>query len=260
MAHPAENRLAVLQRNSPVAVYQQMADVLVDEVSKLQPGSRFHTEEELIEDFGVSRTTVRKAIDTLTEKGFLVRRQGKGTFVTSTRPIQSLNRLAPFVESFTAAGLNPVVSMLAYGWVEGTDGIPAQIASADTSFLVVRRAYASEGKPFAIADIFMPAEIGRLVSRADLEQHPVYHVIQERSTKRLDHAKLVVTLQPPPADLADLLDLSDIPFVPRLERVTYTSAGEPLECTITHFHPSGFEIRADVVTDANQDFNYTFET
>lgn len=260
MADSRSNGLSVLQRNSAVAVYQQMADVLLDQVRSLQPGSRFHTEEELIEQYGVSRTTVRKAIQTLTEKGVLVRRQGKGTFVTSTRPIQSMNRLAPFVESFTAAGLNPVVSLLDYRWVEGNRGVPGHIANADTSFLVVRRAYLSEGTPFAVADIFVPASIGRLVSRADVEKHPIYHVIQDRSEKQVTHAELIVTLQAPPADLVEMLNVAEFPLIPRLERVTYGLDDELLECTVTHFHPSGFEIRTDVATDAQQDFNYTFNT
>lgn len=67
----------VLERNSPVAVYQQVADVLADHVSRLEPGARIPTEESLMEEYGISRTTVRKAMETLVAKGLLVRRQGK---------------------------------------------------------------------------------------------------------------------------------------------------------------------------------------
>lgn len=252
--------LGVLQRDSHVAVYQQMADVLVEQIRTLQPGSRFHTEEELIDGYGVSRTTVRKAIQTLVEMGLLVRRQGKGTFVTSHRPIQTLNHLAPFVESFTAAGIKPVVSMLEYKWVETLEGVPEQLALTDHSFLMIRRSYSSDGKPYAVADIYTPSAIGRLVSRADVEHHPIYHVIQERAQKHLDHAEIIVTLQPPPEELADLLDVRAFPMIPRLERTTFGTEGEILECTVTHFHPNGFEIRADVATDSSADFSYTFDT
>ncbi|WP_051389429.1 GntR family transcriptional regulator [Arthrobacter sp. 35W] len=250
----------VLQRDSPVAVYQQMADVLTEQVSKLHAGSRFHTEEELIEDYGVSRTTVRKAIQTLVEKGLLVRRQGKGTFVTSQRPIQSLNRLAPFVESFTAAGITPVVSLLEFKWIEDGEAVPPQIVSDDNSFLMVRRSYLSEGKPYAVAEIYLPSSIGKYISRADVERHPIYQVIQDRTQHQLVHAEIVVTLQPPPEELVDLLDVRSFQLIPRLERTTFGPGGEALECTITHFHPAGFEIRADVATDAPSTYDYTFST
>lgn len=244
----------VLQRDSHVAVYQQLAETLTDRIAELDPGARLPTEEELMEKYAISRTTVRKAIQMLADKGLLVRRQGKGTFVISQRPAPTLNRLAPFMETFTAAGIKTVKSLLEYKWIEKNSTVPPKLRSADNQVLMVRRAYLSEGWPYALAEIFIPSQIGRHISLADVERNSIYQVIQDRAHIPLVRAEITVTMQQPPDHVAAMLDVRDFPMVPRLERTTLGANGEVLECTVTYFHPKGFEIRADVATDASSSY------
>ncbi|MGP0222756.1 MULTISPECIES: GntR family transcriptional regulator [unclassified Paenarthrobacter] len=241
----------VLERDSPVAVYQQVADVLTELVGSLEPGSRIPTEESLMADYGISRTTVRKAIETLVVKGLLVRRQGKGTFVRAQSPVRMLNRLAPFMETFTAAGMKTVKGLIEYKWMEKDRSVPAKLVSDDNLVLVIRRSYSSAGWPYAIAEIFIPSHIGRHISLADAEKNSIYQVIQDRTLKPLHRAEITVTMHAPPDHLADALNVREFPVVPRLERTTLGPHGEVLECTVTYFHPKGFEIRAEVATDAS---------
>lgn len=72
----------------PVPLYRQMCDVLRREIESqgLGPGTRLPTEKELAERFGVSLITVRGCLSELVREGILVRRQGRGTFVSSRRP------------------------------------------------------------------------------------------------------------------------------------------------------------------------------
>ena len=65
--------------------YALIADELRQEIhaGNYQKGERFATEFELTKRFGVSRQTVRQAIATLEDEGYLIQRQGSGTYVTS---------------------------------------------------------------------------------------------------------------------------------------------------------------------------------
>ncbi|MFP3578241.1 GntR family transcriptional regulator [Arthrobacter sp. fls2-241-R2A-200] len=245
------NGRQVLQRDGPIAVYQQVADVLMEQVNRLEPGARLPTEESLMDLYGVSRTTVRKAIEGLVVKGLVVRRQGKGTFVMAQRPVRMLNRLAPFMETFTAAGMKTVKGLIEYKWMEKDRTVPAKLVSDDNLVLVIRRSYSSAGWPYAIAEIFIPSHIGRHISLADAERNSIYQVIQDRTRKPLQRAEITVTMQAPPDHLADALNVRAFPVVPRLERTTLGAHGEVLECTVTYFHPKGFEIRAEVATDTS---------
>jgi len=63
--------------------YARLKDELLALISSVPPGSLIHTERELCERYGVSRTTVRQALQELVHEGYLFRRQGKGTFVAT---------------------------------------------------------------------------------------------------------------------------------------------------------------------------------
>ena len=90
--------------NAPL--YTQVEAALASEISTatLPPGSQVPPEERLIERFGVSRTTIRKAIENLVARGLVEIRRGKGTFVAPPKLTQELTALTGFVEDMIAAG------------------------------------------------------------------------------------------------------------------------------------------------------------
>src|SRR5258706_6067130 len=67
-------------------------------------GSQLPTEEQLIQRFSVSRTTVRKAIQNLSDRGLIEIRRGTGTFVAQPKITQDLTELTGFVEDMEALG------------------------------------------------------------------------------------------------------------------------------------------------------------
>jgi GntR family transcriptional regulator len=75
--------LSSIDRASPVPYYFQLARVLQEEIAsgRLAPGSRLESEPALGEQYGVSRSVVRQALDRLEREGLIERRKGRGTFV-----------------------------------------------------------------------------------------------------------------------------------------------------------------------------------
>ncbi len=62
------------------------------------PGQQIPTEQELMKQYNVSRITVRRAIQELINEKYLIKSQGKGTFVSQTRPSRELVKLKSFTE------------------------------------------------------------------------------------------------------------------------------------------------------------------
>jgi len=75
-------RSTALLRND-IPLYRQLDAILRDQIAggQMQPGDRFPTEAELCARFGVSRATVRQALDALTQEGWIDRTPGRGTFL-----------------------------------------------------------------------------------------------------------------------------------------------------------------------------------
>ena len=98
-----------LHKADPTPLYLQLERNLrhAIEARLVNAGDALPTERELAEEFGVSRITVRKAIEGLVSDGLVSRRRGSGTFVMPPRVEKSFSRLTSFSEDMTARGRCP---------------------------------------------------------------------------------------------------------------------------------------------------------
>ena len=92
--------------HSALPLYMQIAESLLDQIEagKLKPGDRLKPERVLSEQFGVTRATVRKALQSLEHGGLVSRHQGKGTFVRSQRIERQASKLVPFTRGMQHRG------------------------------------------------------------------------------------------------------------------------------------------------------------
>jgi DNA-binding transcriptional MocR family regulator len=88
------------------------------------------SEDGVVERFKVSRTTVRKAIQNLVERGLVEVRRGKGTFVTLPKISQELTELTGFVEAMRALGRTPAARLLDKRIVAAQEAVAHQLALA----------------------------------------------------------------------------------------------------------------------------------
>ena len=89
-----------MNKNSMIPLYQQLAEEIKEQIvsGKLMPRERMLTESEFSKEYELSRITVRKAIEYLVDEGYVVRKQGIGTFVADKKLRRVLNNQ---INSFT---------------------------------------------------------------------------------------------------------------------------------------------------------------
>lgn len=105
--------LHTLDTGSNQPLYQQLQRALREAIEggALGPDDALPSERQLAADLGISRITVRKAIDGLADEGLLVRRQGSGNFV-GTRIEKNFAKLTSFSEDMRARGRSPSTQWL----------------------------------------------------------------------------------------------------------------------------------------------------
>lgn len=87
--------MATLAKDSPVALWRQLKLFLRETaLTELAPGDRIPTEQELCDQFGVSRITVRQAVASLVREGILARQRGRGTYVLPPKMAEQLDSQA----------------------------------------------------------------------------------------------------------------------------------------------------------------------
>jgi GntR family transcriptional regulator len=96
----------------------------------LPPETQLPSEDGLVERFKVSRTTVRKAIQNLVERGLVEIRRGTGTFVTQPKITQELTELTGFVEDMQGLGRTPTARLLDKRIVAADEAVAHQLALA----------------------------------------------------------------------------------------------------------------------------------
>jgi DNA-binding transcriptional regulator YhcF (GntR family) len=177
-----------LEPASPVPLYYQIANVLQSSIHAglYPPGSLLGTEKELAETFGVSRITVRKAIELLHAEGLLRSRVGRGTFVTDTgRPYAPVSYHG-FLDDFLARSDRLRTLEVEHGEVPA----PAHVAEAlglvpgTTLMRIQRRVQGPKpDSPKLWVVYFLPMDIwrGLHLGDADLREVRILRCIESRA-------------------------------------------------------------------------------
>lgn len=143
-----------LDRASPEPLYRQIASRLEAAIQHgaLRPGDRLVSETALTAHYRVSRITLRQAVDDLVRKQLLVRKQGKGTFVTAPPVRHDLSRRHGLLASLFAQADDASARLVRYGLVRPpTDVAKAMRLQPGEPALAVDRLYMIGSKPVALA-------------------------------------------------------------------------------------------------------------
>jgi GntR family transcriptional regulator len=225
-----------LQRNASRSLYEQILDRLRQQVvSLLAPGEQLPTEEELMRQYDVSRSTVRKAVQRLVDEAVLVRRQGKGTFVAQAMPkiVHSIDHLAPFVETFRQVGEDIRTEVMEFSWIDDPE-LPKELETWKRPVLRYQRRYVSRGIPHAVTRVTVPPEIGRDMTRGQVESAPIYDILRKALKIELRRAEFLVSGRQPSPEVSAALEISQSSFLLVLDRITRDEGGNAVEMT-THF-------------------------
>ena len=154
-----------LRRSSPEPLYRQLSMHLEAEIARgrLREGERIESEDELARRFGISRITVRQAIAELVRKQILVRKQGKGTFVTLPAVRHDLRRLHGLAGTLFSQAPDANMTLLRYELAAA----PADVAEAmglapGRQALVLERIYLIGAKPVVFARDWLVPEVAAI--------------------------------------------------------------------------------------------------
>ena len=157
--------------------YRSIADELRRsvEAGEYGAGRLLPSESELSAVNGVSRVTVRKALELLRDEGLIDSRQGFGWFVAADPLRQALGRLGTIEEQLSELGVASERRVVGFRFV--TAPPRARQVLGSTSVLEVRRVNLADGHPFARVTVWCPEELGASLSRAQVEKAPFYELL-----------------------------------------------------------------------------------
>lgn len=204
--------------------YLDVAAGLRSEIGSGRVGA-LPSEAELGERYGVSRVTVRRALEILRDEGLVDSRRGSGWFVVSDPIRQSLGRVTTIEAALEAAGARPDRRVLEFAFEPASDAVAKALGlAADDEVLRVVRLNLADDEPFALVTVWLPAVLGASVSRADVERATFSDLLPLHG---VEPGRIVQTITATAADRAEARRLRGHVGDPLLayRRVTYDRSG-----------------------------------
>jgi GntR family transcriptional regulator len=136
------------------------------------------SEAELCTEFGVSRVTVRRALEALRDEGLVTSRRGAGWFVAVDPVRQPLGRVTTVESALEAAGARSSRRVLEFAFEPASPEVAKVLAlPADDEVLRVTRLNLADDDPFAIVTVWVAGALGAHLSRADVERSTFYELL-----------------------------------------------------------------------------------
>jgi GntR family transcriptional regulator len=223
---------------SPIPLYETVESALAAGIAdgSLPPETQLPPEEGLTERFKVSRTTVRKAIQNLIERGLVEVRRGKGTFVTQPKITQELTELTGFVEDMQALGRSPTARLLDKRVIAADEAVARQLALASGTLVFrLRRVRLADGVAMSFDETYLPRDIGEKIADNDLEAEPVFALLEQKYNTPLVEAEYKLEAAAADAVAAEALQVPTGSPIFLIERTSYTTGNRPVDYERLHY-------------------------
>lgn len=212
-------------------IYQQLVDQIQD--GTLPAETKLPSETELMQEFGASRGTVRKAIDALQDKGFVRKHQGKGVFVLSQDAIAfQFNGIVSFSEANRQIGEHDVkTDVISCELLEATEEL-AQLfhVTPGTSLTQVKRVRSIDGERVIFdINLFVTSLVPGLTK--EIAGASIYAYIEQTLGRQISYAKRKIEAQPATVEDQQYLDLEGTTHVIVITNDTYYYEGQHFERT-----------------------------
>ncbi|AXI90281.1 GntR family transcriptional regulator [Streptomyces griseoincarnatus] len=221
---------------------ERVRDALLELIEARSPGEAVPSERALCARLGVSRPTVRAAVDELVVAGLLVREHGRGMFVAAEKITQEL---VPEHAALTVPQAKGVWTsrILEFRTLPAGARVGRRLrVSPAAEVRYAARLRLVDGAPMAIEHLHLPAALVPGLTGAELEQGDLYEHFRDRHGVRVVEAVQSVEPTVVTRAEAELLDVPELSPALLFERLTTDTEGRPVECVRSVYRGDRYRI------------------
>ena len=208
-------QIKTVDRFSKEKLYIQLTRIFLDEVAsgRWRLNQKIPTEDDLCRQHEVSKITIRQAINNLVSDGYLMKIQGKGTFVSSVLPAIGLSMRTRFTEEMFGEEVNTEKAILHRGIHNPSPEIRTYLRTSDNIYRILCRRTV-RGEPAYLDESFIPYHMLPGIENIDIATTSLYSLLQERAVKKI--FKVIQTVEVVSASRESAADLDLEEGVPAL--------------------------------------------
>lgn len=227
-----------MQFDDSVPLYYQIENILRERIAvgRYSLHEPFATEAQLIEEFQVSRITVRTALAALAQDGLISRRRGKGTIVAGKVQHRAPTRLRGFIEDILTMVQKSEVKVLDFDFVNASTPILNSLRlKLGERPLRVEKIRLIDNEPFSHVLNYVPPGIAKRIRRKKMEKFPLLQILESEFGIRAESGGQEITASIADPRLASLLNVMVGAPLLKIERTVYDVHQHPIEYVIVHY-------------------------
>lgn len=228
-----------LDKNTPIPLYFQLKNILEDYIKKEHTDYDLPipTEMEISEAFGISRPTVRQAINALVVEGLLYRLKSKGTFVNRPKIHQNfLMSIESFNEEMSKKGLSPSTTVLGLrkSQADNNTALALQIP-IDSEIIHLERCRKANETPIVYVSTCMPFSKTSDVLEKDFSYESLYNLLENNLGYTISYATRQLEAILASEKIAKILEIPKGSPIQYIETVTYLNNDTPIEFSKAYY-------------------------
>ncbi|MDX3927007.1 MAG: phosphonate metabolism transcriptional regulator PhnF [Shinella sp.] len=225
----------VFRPRSDVPIWQQIYDHILGLIESdfLAPGGQLPGENHMAEKLGVTRITLRRALQQLQREGHLTARKGVGIFVRSLPSVFTVRDDRPFLENFDARGKEIVTQTLVLCRETVTTAIAKKLELAENDEIIrLCRIRTADGQPLYVNTKTFPANRFPNFEPVYRERQSVTDVFQAHGIKKYHRHETRISGGFASSDEADLLKLTPGTPIFRVNAINHDEQSRAIEWTL----------------------------
>ena len=234
----------MLKQDAITPLYVQLMEELETSIRNgvYKPGDKIMTEAEMAKEYGVSLITVRKAVGSLREKGLVVRKQGKGTFVTKPKYSRNMKKLQSFTEMCEQMGVKPGAQALENRLIMADKKVADRLGIEPGSNVVyISRLRLADGEPVQVEKSYFPLKYAFLLEE-DLNNGSMFECLKEKAGAKVASSEKMIELCRATAEEAALMDVKKGDYLLFVKSTAYDENGEPMYAGIQLINGDRFSL------------------
>lgn len=214
-----------IDKKSPIPAYYQLKQIILKKIAhgEYTAGYPIPSERELVEALGISRMTVRQALNQLVSEGVLYREKGRGTFVSRSKLEQ--RNIMSFSEMAMEKGLEPAAKILHLNIGKaGQEIIDLLDLNENDTVYNIKRLRLAGSIPIGIEENYIPEKYCPGLDKHDLTTS-LYKLLKDKYMHSISYVDNMIEAAKPTKKEKELLKITDSKPVLRITGVNYSESG-----------------------------------
>jgi GntR family transcriptional regulator len=228
----------ILRCNNTIPLHAQIREALRLRIqsTEFKAGETFPSERELAELYGVSRMTVRQALQHLRQEGLIYHERGIGTFVSSRKIDVHTRNLGGFSDEMVSLGLKPSSRILELKSKFATEQVARDLDLEEGEKVFhLERLRLADDEPMAFEITCLPEKLCPELDEWDLTKNSLYQILVENYNLRMNHAAESLEAAAATKFVAKQLGIKTGTPVLVVHRVVFSESNQPIESAFTTY-------------------------